>query len=392
MTDPAEKPPRKQKANAYPWYSPRIWHGMRFRPWMRLLARHRFAFHPLRVTMAGIVTGFTVFNSAAYRMQLALFGKKIAAADPKSPMVFILGHWRSGTTFLHELMSVDEAFTSPTTMQCFGPCEFLLMGDFITRWFNFIMPNTRPMDNMKVGWSKPQEDEFALVALGVPSPYYRMAFPDQEYDGTEYLDMEGISPEDQQKWREALDLFVRMVTLQRDKPIILKSPTHTGRIGFLSDMYPDARFIHIARNPLEIFASTERLWQTMDEVQSFQHPKNPRYRQYIFECFDKMYGGYFRDCDQLDSEHLYETRYEDIVADPVSELEKIYAALGLGDFEKVRPQLEQATAESRSFKRNQHQMDDDLAEEIYRRWRPYFDRYGYAKDGSLLEEKPQAES
>ncbi|EAQ77988.1 sulfotransferase family protein [Blastopirellula marina] len=391
MTDPAAKPPRKQKANAYPWYSPRIWHGMRFRPWMRLLARHHFALHPLRIGMAVLVTPFTVFNSLAYRLQLALHGEKIAAATPHTPMVFIVGHWRSGTTFLHELMSLDEAYTSPSTIQCFGPCQFLLIGDFVSRWFNFIMPSTRPMDNMKVGWSKPQEDEFALLALGAPSPYYRMAFPDHPAEGTEFLDMEGIDEADLAKWRETLDQFVRMITVQRDKPIILKSPTHTGRIGLLSEMYPDAKFIHIARNPLEVFASTERLWQTMDEIQSFQHPKNPQYRQYIFDCFDRMYGGYFRDVDKLGPDRLVETRYEDIVADPVGELEKIYAALGLGDFEQVRPQMEAATAESRSFQRNKHQMEDDLAAEIYRRWSQYFERYGYAADGTLVEEKPKAE-
>lgn len=341
--------------------------------------------------MALIVTIFTLFNSVFYRLQLAIWGKKLKETVPHTPMVFILGHWRSGTTFLHELMSLDEAYTSPTTMQCFGPCEFLLMEDFVTRWFSWLMPSTRPMDNMTVGWAKPQEDEFALVALGVPSPYYRMAFPDHEPDGTEYLDMDGIDPAEQAKWRECLDFFIRMVTLKRDKPIILKSPTHTGRIGFLAEMYPDAKFIHISRNPMEVFASTERLWQTMDEVQSFQHPKNPKYRQYIFECFDRMYGGYFRDADKLSSDRLIETRYEDVVADPVGELAKIYAQLGLGDFEQVRPQMEEATAESRKFVRNQHQMEEELASEIYRRWKPYFDRYGYAADGTLAEEAPKAE-
>ena len=84
----------------------------------------------------------------------------------KAPPIFILGHWRTGTTLLHEFMIRDERFGYPTTYECMDPNHFLLTEGLFTRWLNFLVPTHRPMDNMKAGFDRPQEDEFALCMLG----------------------------------------------------------------------------------------------------------------------------------------------------------------------------------------------------------------------------------
>ena len=111
--------------------------------------------------------------------------------------MFIIGHWRSGTTYLHELMSLDARFFSPTTYQCFAPHHFLVSQWLIARYLGFLMPKQRPMDNMAAGWDRPQEDEFALLTLGAPTPYLRMAFPNDPPPYGEFLNMQGCDPEDQ---------------------------------------------------------------------------------------------------------------------------------------------------------------------------------------------------
>src|SRR4029077_5609932 len=83
--------------------------------------------------------------------------------------IFIIGHWRTGTTLLYELLTLDQRFIAPTPMECFAPAVCLGFGR-VLRWLSFMLPANRPMDNMPVGWDRPQEDEFALMNLGLGSP------------------------------------------------------------------------------------------------------------------------------------------------------------------------------------------------------------------------------
>ena len=93
-----------------------------------------------------------------------LLGRRIAQQPIKDAPIFIIGHWRSGTTLLHELMSLDERFTFPTTYECFVPNHFLISAWF-DAWLKCLLPKQRPMDNMALGWDRPQEDEFALCNM-----------------------------------------------------------------------------------------------------------------------------------------------------------------------------------------------------------------------------------
>lgn len=374
---PAEKK-TKPKANSYPAYSPRIWHGMRVGTWARLLTKNRGAVHPLRMPMALMVSLFSLNNSLNYQLQQAIFGRKIRAAEVKAP-IFILGHWRSGTTLLHELMSADDRYATPSTIQCFAPCLFLLHGRIIQKYFNFFMPRNRPMDNMTMGWDKPQEDEFAVCNLGQPSPYLRMAFPNRPLEGPDFLDLGEVSPEQREAWLDTLETFMKMVTVQENKPLILKSPTHTGRIGELAARFPDARFIHITRDPYDVFASTVRLWQTMDEVQAFQFSRDD-YREYVFRCFERMYAGYERGLAQVAPERVCQTRYEDLVKDPVAEMGRIYESIELDGYDQIEPGVRAYAERTKDFRRNRHTMDEVTRAEIQRRWKNYFVAHGYPLD------------
>ncbi|MGY8768418.1 MAG: sulfotransferase family protein [Pirellulales bacterium] len=373
--------PAKLKANNYPWYSPRIWQGMRLIAFLKLLAKNNFAIHPFRIPMAWIALNISLFNSVMYFLQQLIYGKRAKEVELKQPMVFILGHWRSGTTYLHELMSLDDRFTSPSTIQCFAPCYFMTLGPLISRWFGFMMPSQRPMDNMKMGWSRPQEDEFALCSLGIPSPYTRIAFPNRGSVNMEYLDMQGLSEQELATWKTGLDNFIRLITIQENKPMILKSPTHTGRLKVLAEMYPDARFVHISRNPYEVYSSTLRLWHTMDEVQGMQITKKDHdYGPYVFECMERMYQGHAEGEQHVNQDRICQTSYEDLVKDPLGEIQRIYQQLDLGDFDNIREPLEETTAQSKSYKANQHSLDDATREQVETRWSFYFEKYGYEKE------------
>src|SRR5947208_9712290 len=94
--------PERLEVNPYPWYSPRFWHGMRPGSWWAMCARHGFRIHPIRWPMAFLISIITPFNSVMGGAQRVWYGRRIDATEIKEPPVFIIGHWRSGTTYLHE--------------------------------------------------------------------------------------------------------------------------------------------------------------------------------------------------------------------------------------------------------------------------------------------------
>ena len=399
----------------YPFYTPRFWHGMRPKAWWGLLRWGHFRISPSRWGMAVAITLFTPFNTLGALIQACFWGRRLAASKLHSPPVFIIGHWRSGTTLLHELLVLDERLSSPSTFQCFAPEHFLVTEWFFRRFCRWMLPAKRPMDNMQTGWDRPQEDEFALLVMGVPSPYRRLAFPNLPPVDLEYLDTEGLDEPRREAWGEPLVRFLKAVSWRTERPLVVKSPTHTGRIATLARIFPGAKFIHLTRNPETLFPSTVRLWQSLDAVQALQltptspgssspalpspepsaaaqasatdGPKSPseavgleagNLEEYVIECLRRMYAAFHRDRDAIPAENIVDVRYEDLVADPVAQVESIYSRLRLGDFESVRESLMRwVETEHSEYRPNRHRLPEGQATKIRTAWRDYFDRYGY---------------
>ena len=372
--------------NRYPGYSPRFWHGMRTLQWWRLLANNGFRVAPSRLHIALGVSIFSPFNDVLATLQALLFGKKIAAAKVTEDPIFILGHWRSGTTLLHELMVVDPRFASPSTYQCFAASHFLVSEWAFVRFGNFLIPKKRPMDEMEAGWMLPQEDEFALMNLGAPTPYLRIAFPHSPPPAVEFLDMKAVDPIALQSWRDKLSWFIRALTIRHPhKRLIMKSPPHTGRIDELLKLYPNAKFVHLTRDPRKLFYSTVRLWSSLDEVQGLQRPQaNEDLHEYVLNCFTRMYEAFEAKRHLIPAGQLIEIRYEDLVANPIESIEKVYQQLELGDFDAVRKLLTLRLANHSSYRPNNHAIDAETEKEILQRWHGYAEKYGYLKPLSPL--------
>jgi LPS sulfotransferase NodH len=385
-TTTADPPPirKKPQVNPYPARSPRFWHGMRFGDWMKLWASHGFKAHPLRFPMALAITAVTPLNSVLGWAQSLLYGSKIANTKIDEPPVFIVGHWRTGTTLLHELMFLDERFGSPNTYQCFTPHHFLVSESFLPPLTSWLMPKNRPMDNMVTGWDRPQEDEFALVALGAPTPYFRMAYPNSPPPFLEFLDMQDVAPADLATFERAMESFVKMISLRTGKRVLLKSPPHTGRIEVLARLFPGAKFVHVTRDPYSIFPSTLRLWYALDEAQAFNvipdtDAEAEKREEFVFAAMERMYRGFEDQRTRIDPANIVDVRYEDLVQDQVGEVRRIYEALGLGDFSAVEPKIAARVTQEKNYKTNVHKLDESLRQRIRSRWAAYFEKYGYAE-------------
>ncbi|MCS7465297.1 sulfotransferase [Stieleria sp. ICT_E10.1] len=398
MAAPDDKAAGKPAAefHRYPWYAPRFWHGMRPLTWWGLLRQGRFRIHPSRLPNLLGVSLATPWNTVLAGTQQLVFRNRLASAELHGPPVFIIGHWRSGTTLLHELLVLDERYSSPTTFQCFAPHHFLVTEWIFQKFFAWLIPGKRPMDNMAAGWERPQEDEFALMNLGLPSPYRHIAFPCEAPVDLNYLDFQDVSPSALRRWLDALRHFLLGVSTVTGRPLVIKSPTHTGRIAELAKEFPDARFIHVTRDPRALFPSTCRLWAGLAEAQGMQVARRPDAaastnpsddgddqplsadKQYVVDCLRRMYDAFLRDRPTIDSNRIIDIRYEDLVADPVTVLETIYRSLRLSDFDSVRPVIESwAASEHRSYQTNRHQLSPQDEATIRSAWKHYFETYGY---------------
>lgn len=374
---PAKQPPT---TNPYPFWAARFWHGMPAEVWFPLLWRHCLTIRPSALGLAATVSFASLLNTGMRLGQRALFGRRAASTPLVGDPVFIVGHWRSGTTLLHELLVLDEQFASPTTYQCFAPDHFLVSEWWVTRLLSFLLPAQRPMDNMVMGWTRPQEDEFALCNMGIPSPYLQLAFPRDRDRYLDYLDFDGVPAADVERWQAGLRHFLQLVTYRTPQRLVLKSPPHLGRMRMLLEMFPGARFVHIVRDPCAVYASTVKLWSTLHQSQSFQNPPREGLDEYIFGCFERMYAQFDRDRDHLGKHQLCEVRYEDLVHEPVAQMEAIYEQLELGDFEAVRPKLLAYFENARDYRTNQHRLDEQLRQRIHERWGRYMQRFGYCQE------------
>jgi hypothetical protein len=364
--------------HGYPAWAPRIWHGMPTQVFLSMLAQHGFRIHPRRLGMAGMVSLFGIFNLKMGIAQRALYGRDIERTRLAGDPIFIVGHWRSGTTYLHELLAADPRFWTPNTYECLAPTHFLLTEPILPHVLKPLLPSRRPMDNVRVDWFGPQEDEFALCNMGLPSPYRRMAFPNQADLQLEYLDMLDLPAEQIDHWSRKFLQFLQAVTLRHPKRLVLKSPTHTGRIWLLNRLFPHARFIHVVRDPRRIFPSTVQLWRTLDEVQAFQIPHHRQLVTYIMEAYRRMYRGFDQGAAELRPGQLSLVRYEELVRNPLQVLQRVYRELELGDFGSVRGAIEQVVSQKQGYATNRYQLSEEDLHLIDKHWGDYLQRYGYA--------------
>ncbi len=356
-----------------------FWHGMRFGAWYNLLKKNDFRFTWNCLPQIITVSLLTPLNSLLYRLSEAVYGRRIADYKIEHPPIFVLGHWRTGTTYLHDLLACDPEFGYPTTYECIFPNHFLLTGPLARFGFGLVQPEKRPMDDVAVGTDRPQEEEFALCNFGLPSIYVAWALPRRGPIDHSHLDLRDLPAEDKRRWREGFLWFFRRVSYRCRKPLILKSPQNTARVATLLEMFPDARFIHITRDPMTVFPSTMRLWKTMTSVQGLEHPPNdePWLEDYVLDTFSVLFKRYEEDRKLIPDEQLTEITYEALVADPKAVMKSIYARLDLGDFSRAEEAVDSYLSGTREYQTNVYELPEEKRTLVRKRWAAYFKRFGY---------------
>ncbi len=300
-------------------------------------------------------------------LQAKVASAQLAQANYRNAIV-VLGYWRSGTTLLHELLCLDNRYTYPTTHACMNAHHFVLTE--ASALASEGVSAKRPMDEMEVRPSSPQEDEFALLALGARSPYEALLMPEILPRALQLADPKDLSPEDTKRWGEVFLSFLAGVSARgAQRPMILKSPTHGFRVSTLRELLPEARYILIVRDPVTNFESVVRMWRKMFELYAFGPiPPDDEIREAVLKDRPRFDEKLAEGTAGLPANRYATLTYEALIADPNRAIKRLYGRLELGDFGPAREAIAAETARRESYQAKGSLPSDSWRHRIEKEW------------------------
>lgn len=345
--------------------------------WYRLLEENDFAVDVPNWPRAALMTLGSLANSDMSNVEEAKFGKDVAAVEVPPPL-FVLGHWRNGTTHLHNLLALDPQFAYPNNFQVVYPHTFLSTEEKYAPWIGRFLPERRPQDNVKIEMGMPQEEEFGLCVATLCSPYLGWMFPRREEYYQRYLTFHGVSAAEIAHWKAGFLWFLKKLTWKLRRPLLLKSPPHTARVKLLLEMFPDSRFVHIHRNPYRILQSTRKLWQTVVVANHLHRPPRRDLNEGIIRRFQLTYDAFFEERKLIPAGRYCEVAFEELEKNPVSLVRDIYEKLELPGFDFFEPALRRYVDSLADYRKNEYQpMNPTLGRRIAQAWRRSFEEWGY---------------
>ncbi len=333
--------------------------GIRFRIFLQIIRNNKISLWPKYFFRLFFVLQNAVWASLFAMREKQKYGKQIKNYKMTTPPVFIIGHWRTGSTYLHQLMNLDENLAAPTLFQTAQPDGFIVSYKYFKPIMKLFLGKTRPFDQIKNSMDEPQEDEFALVRLTGFSPMLRLVFPKQRSfflnGNSRYLP---DSKEAFEKWKEQTHNYYTKLAWYSKKQLVLKNPFHSFRIKELIEMYPDAKFIHIYRNPLDVVPSTVKMWSIVGSQNTMNRLwKNPEIADVsliLLSLLDKIEA----DKHLIPKDSFTEIRFEHLEKDVISTLRKAYQEIGLNFSEQFQQNLLAFLEENKNYKKNSYSLSE----------------------------------
>lgn len=354
--------------------------GTTFSNWMRVLRDNKYhiswPFLPKALYVSLMIALLTPL-----RIKERYFCKNHCNDIELPPPIFIIGHWRSGTTFLHYLMGNDPNLAYVSTMETLAPNVFLTNESFLHTYMRERLPTKRPMDNLEMHADLPYEDEYAIANVNPYSFYHGWYFPKNITDYFQkYVLFENVDKKIIDEWGKDYVYFLKKIAYKKPaKRILLKSLVNTAKIKHLLDLFPDAQFIHIHRNPYDVYKSTWKLYNSILPLFSFQQIKYEVLDQAILQIYKDIYHRYFVEKSLVPRGNLYEIEYETFVKDPLDNLKKLYDYLGLNGFVEAKPYFKKYIEFHKNYKKDKYAISKTDKEKVLKNWGFAFDSFGYSK-------------
>ena len=353
--------------------------GIRMDVWLKLLKENKVdkEFYP----QAAVITlESAVLTPLAY-LEYLLYWIPIHFTKIKKDPIYGVGFWRSGTTYLQNLLTRDPQFGwfDPVSTITFGNC--ILLRKPLTALAKNGLKGARAMDNLEFELDLPMEEAHGFTNLTDLSVSHMMAFPDHG-KGAKYVEAiftDALSSKDRRRFWHVYNYMLKKLTyIKGGKQLLLKSPDNTARIAFLKRAYPKAKFINIYRNPYTVVRSALNMFRIeMDKYALSESVSDQYLLDRVCLIFERVYRRAFRDLDNLAPCDKIEIKYEDFVENQEEYLEKIYKQLGIKNYDKAYPYFKEYMDSMKGYKTNQYDYAPELIEKVNERLGFYFERYGY---------------
>ena len=341
----------------------------------KLLTRNGCSLYPKYLFRILFLIQGSLFASIFNRLEKRKLGKELKAYSMPDDPIFIIGHWRTGTTLLHQLMALDEHLVTPNVFQVSAPGSFLISEKYYKPVMSKVMKPTRPMDNVKLDVSQPQEDEYALIKLTIDSPLEKMIFPKSK----KYflLDAADFYPKKIDQWENVFTDFCCRLSFSTGKRLLLKNPFHSMRIPLLLEMYPNAKFIHIHRHPFEIVPSTIHMWNVVGSENNLKGKFIKPKPEEVVTVLDRMLIYIQEKLEFVPQNAKIEIGFSELEKDAVSTIKKIYNKLELNYSQEFETKVKAWLLKEKSYKKNKYELLESEKEMIKNRMEKHFIYYNY---------------
>jgi len=215
------------------------------------------------------------------------------------------------------------------------------------------------MDGLLVDAFSPQEDEFALLALGVPSVYRGFLDPRRLQELAQWLDLGAWDFDRPGNWVAVWREFLEGVADGKEGRLLLKSPGHTFRVRALLNIFPAASYIWIVRDPEEVFFSNRKMWASMFQQYALWTWEASHLDEFLLSALKSATQCLIHATRHLARDRLVVLDFRQLTGDAVRTVEGLNRRMRLWRPEEMRNQLTRITA-----KRFQHRSDSYLGEEL----------------------------
>lgn len=354
-----------------------------FRSWLKVLWANRgierkFIPRVLFVTLVSLSTSpLRIYESLR-------FGRTVRRTAVHPSPIFIIGHWRSGTTHLHNILVRDKNLGCVSMWQAFAPGLCLIDERVLKNPFNRVakkMHPTREIDNIPLSLDNPEEEDLAIANMSPYSYLHMYSFPRRAtYFFERYVTYFDNLPESIiSQWRGIYLTILRKATLKAGgKQLVIKNCADSARIKPLLELFPNAKFIHIYRNPYNIFRSTQHLYRVVMERAQLQEVGQNEHENWVLLFYSQLMQKLLADKALIPAGNLVEVKYEDLDKEPIAQLRKIYETLGLPGFAEAEPAFRAYLDSIAGYQKLAHRtLDDNAIAKINSNWQFAFDALGY---------------
>lgn len=333
---------------------------------------------------AGLLT--LMLLSALCRAPFRLWdGAKFAAArravsrkgPPMEPPLLIVGHWRTGTTHLHNLMGCSPAYGIITPLASGLPNEILTLGTWLRPLLEQALPEDRHVDRVAVTPASPQEDEIPLANMQPHSVFHAVYFPkhfQRLIDQGVFFD--GVPEAEIARWAKLARAFAEKIAIhQNARRVVIKNPVYTARIARLRQIWPGAPFIHIRRNPYEVFVSTRHYYRKLLPELALQPFGHVDIEDFVLKTFTRLMARYDAEAPSVPEGQLIEVSYERLRRAPLETLAEIHAHLGLPGWEAAHPPIAAYLDSISGYRTNAYTISAEDRAKVDRHWAADLERW-----------------